>query len=91
MAVDQVALEFRVEKSLKPFQLAHAVNEAIGKENGRMGQIERCDETGVTKVLMWVDVSDLVAQEFGKEAEDPVPTYEKGGWEWPPEYMECVV
>ena len=56
-----------------------------------MGRIESCDETGLTRVLMWIDVGDLIAQECGKEVEDPVPTYEKGEWEWPPKYMECIV
>lgn len=45
----------------------------------------------MTKVLMWVDVADLVAREMdcGKgEVEDPVPMYEKGDWEWPPIYVE---
>ena len=91
VAADQVILEFRFEKSLKHFQLDHALNEAIGKESGRMGRIESCDETGLTRVLMWIDVGDLIAQECGKEVEDPVPTYEKGEWEWPPKYMECIV
>ena len=90
LAADQVALEFRFEKSLKRTQLSHALNEAIRNGSGRMGKIERCDETGVTKVLMWVDVGDLEARECGKEeVEDPVPVYDKGEWEWPPSYEEC--
>jgi hypothetical protein len=53
-----------------------------------MGKVERCRDTGVTKVLMWVDVGDLVVDECRKdgEVEDPVPAYEKGAWMWPPEY-----
>ena len=51
-----------------------------------MGRLEKCGETGITKVLMWVDVGDMATSECGKEEpEDPVPTYEK---EWPPSYEE---
>jgi hypothetical protein len=90
IAVDQVALEFRFERSLERTQLSHALNEAIGRGSGRMGKIERSDETGVTKVSMWVDVGDLMARECGKEElEDPVPVYERSEWEWPPSYEEC--
>lgn len=91
LIADQVALEFRLEKRVQHAQVSHALNSAIGKRMGRMGRIERCDSTGMTKVLMWVDVADLVAREMdcGKgEVEDPVPMYEKGDWEWPPIYVE---
>lgn len=83
---DQVALEFRSDKSLRHEQLSVALNEAIGKGSGRMGKVEKCGQTGVTKVLMWVDVGDLMARECGKEVEDPVPVYERGEWVWPPTY-----
>jgi len=69
------------------------LNEAIGKGTGRMGKIEKCDETGVTKVFMCVDVGDLMAREMDAaegEVEDPVPMYEKSEWEWPPSYVECA-
>lgn len=85
---DQVALEFRFEKSLSRDQLLAALNEAIGKASGRMGRVEKCKETGVTKVLMWVDVGDLVGRD---KEEEPVPVYERGGWVWPPGYVECAI
>lgn len=76
---------------MKREQLVCALNEAIGRGSGRMGRVERCDETGATRVAMWVDVGDLEAREMdllcGKvEVEDPVPVYESAGWEWPPGY-----
>lgn len=90
-AADQIALEFRFDRTLKREQLSHALSEAVGKSAGRMGRVERCGETGVVKVLMWVDVGDLMARECAKEEEvvDPVPVYEKGSWEWPPTYEIC--
>ena len=60
------------------------------KASGRMGRVEKCKDTGVTKVLMWVDVGDLVGREK-EEEEEPVPVYESGGWVWPPTYEECAV
>ncbi|KAJ4401190.1 hypothetical protein N0V91_008088 [Didymella pomorum] len=71
-------------------QLAAALNEAIGKARGRMGRVEKCKETGVTKVLMWVDVGDLMRRDK-EEDEEPVPVYERGAWMWPPVYEECAV
>lgn len=71
-------------------QLAAALNEAIGKAGGRMGRVEKCKETGVTKVLMWVDVGDLMRRDK-EEEEEPVPVYERGAWVWPPVYEECAV
>lgn len=58
-----------------------------------MAKLEKFDERGVTKVLMWVNVGDLVARELSAakgELEDPVPMYEKGEWVWPPGYVECA-
>ncbi|KAH6614211.1 hypothetical protein C7974DRAFT_72883 [Boeremia exigua] len=88
---DQVALEFRFEKELRREQLQRALTEAVSKREGRMGRVEKCRETGVTRVLMWVDVGDLVAGECGKEEAEgeAVPVYEEGGWVWPPSYEEC--
>ncbi|KAF3003645.1 hypothetical protein E8E13_007994 [Curvularia kusanoi] len=93
---DQIALEFRFDRGLQREQLAEALRAAIAKGAsgdagaGRMGKVERCDETGLTKVLMWADVGDLVARECGKEeVVDPVPLYERGAWEWPPSYEAC--
>lgn len=55
-----------------------------------MGRVERCAHTGVTKVVLWVDVGDCVVG--GKEEEElPVPVYERGAWMWPPGYEECEV
>ena len=87
---DQVTLEFRFEKSLSRDQLSAALSEAIGKGSGRMGRVEKCKDTGVTKVLMWVDVGDLVGRNK-EEEEEPVPIYERGEWVWPPRYEECAV
>lgn len=93
LVADQITLEFRFDKSLKRDQLAHALGEAISHGEGRMGRVEKCRQTGVTRVCMWVDVGGLVIEGCGKGdagEEDPVPVYEKGGWVWPPGYDECV-
>lgn len=87
---DQVALEFRFEKSLSRDHLSTALNEAIGKASGRMGKVEKCKETGLTKVLMWVDVGDLLGRDKVEE-EEPVPLYERGAWVWPPRYEDPEV
>jgi hypothetical protein len=88
---DQIALEFRVDRALRREQLACALAEAIGKgeEGRRMGRVEGEGEKGVVRVVMWVDVGDLVVREGKEEVVDPVPVYERGGWEWPPAYEGC--
>lgn len=93
IVADQIALEFRFGQSLNRAQLFHALTEAIGKKSGRMGKIERSDESGVTRAVMWVDVTDLVVREMGDcgKEEDPVPVYEQGAWVWPPSYEACVL
>ncbi|KAJ4989122.1 hypothetical protein SVAN01_05384 [Stagonosporopsis vannaccii] len=91
LVADQITLEFRFDKNLKREQLAHALVEAVGRGKGRMGRVEKCLQTGVTKVFMWVDVGDLVMSECGKGEvweEDPVPVYDRGEWIWPPGYEE---
>lgn len=84
-------LEFRADRLVEREQLAGAVREAVGKEEGRMGRVERCRETGMVRVLLWVDVgAEVFGAGLGKEAEEemgsPVPVYEVGDWEWPPAY-----
>lgn len=87
---DQIALEFRSDRSLSRDHLSTALNEAIGKSGGRMGKVEKCKETGITKVLLWVDVADVLGRDK-VENEDPVPLYERGAWVWPPRYEDLVV
>lgn len=91
LVADQITLEFGSDKSLKREQVAHALCEAVGQGAGRMGRVEKCARTGVTRLSMWVDVGDLVVGGCGKGEEweeDPVPVYEAGGWVWPPGYEE---
>ncbi|KAF3043957.1 hypothetical protein E8E12_001039 [Didymella heteroderae] len=87
---DQITLEFRFERSLSREQLSTALNEAIEKAGGRMGSVKKCKETGFTKVLMWVDVGDLMGRDKDDE-EEPVPVYERGAWVWPPTYEDLAV
>jgi hypothetical protein len=66
--------------------LVHAVGTAVGKDEGRMGRVERDTATGITKVVLFVDVGECLVR-VGSEDEgdwDPVPVYEMR--ERPPEY-----
>lgn len=87
LVVDQVVLEFRADRSIERGQLEGALREAVGKAEGRMGRVERCKQTGLARVLLWVEVGDLVVGKAeGKELGEPVPVYEIGDWVWPPGY-----
>ncbi|KAH7398185.1 hypothetical protein BKA66DRAFT_437269 [Pyrenochaeta sp. MPI-SDFR-AT-0127] len=88
LIADQVTLEFRFHEALKKEHLVHAVNKTICKDMGRMGRVERDTNTGVTKVVLFVDVSDCVLPQGGgdEEMRDPVPVYERG--EGPPPYVD---
>ncbi|EDU42244.1 hypothetical protein PtrCC142_005660 [Pyrenophora tritici-repentis] len=86
---DQVILEFSHHEAIQKEHLVHAVSSAIGKNEGRMGRVEKCTRTGVKRVLLWVDVGDVLmgAAGFVEEGEvDPVPKYERG--EGPPVYVK---
>lgn len=91
MYADQVILEFHDYEEIRKEDLVHAVNSAIGKNEGRMGRVERCVRTGMKRVVLWVDVADVffgdvVQQEGNLEDRDPVPKYERG--ERPPVYAK---
>ena len=84
---DQVILEFSHHEAIQKEHLVHAVNSAVGKNEGRMGRVERCTKTGVKRVLLWVEVGDVLMDTVGLadgEA-DPVPKYERV--EEPPLYV----
>ncbi|KAI4638733.1 hypothetical protein J4E93_009761 [Alternaria ventricosa] len=88
---DQVVLEFHDYEEIRREDLVHAINSAIGKNEGRMGKVERCPRTGMKRVILWVDVADVffgdvVQDERNVEDRDPVPKYERG--ERPPVYAE---
>jgi hypothetical protein len=83
---DQIAIEFKPFSKLKLEHLVHAVGTAVGKDEGRMGRVERDTATGITKVVLFVDVGECLVR-VGSEDEgdwDPVPVYEMR--ERPPEY-----
>ncbi|EFQ94768.1 hypothetical protein PTT_07456 [Pyrenophora teres f. teres 0-1] len=87
--VDQVILEFSHHEAIQKEHLVHAVSSAIGKTEGRMGRVEKCTRTGVKRVLLWVDVGDVLMGAGGFVGEweaDPVPKYERG--EGPPVYVK---
>ncbi|RMZ72482.1 hypothetical protein GMOD_00007476 [Pyrenophora seminiperda CCB06] len=88
MYADQVILEFSHHEAIQKEYLVHAAQSAIGKHEGRMGRVEKCTKTGVKRVLLWVDVGDVVMEAVGHaEGEaDPVPKYERG--EGPPVYVK---
>jgi hypothetical protein len=91
MYADQIILEFHDYEEIKKEDLIHAVNSAVGKNEGRMGRVERCMRTGMKRVFLWVDVADVffgdaVQDEGNLEDRDPVPKYERG--ERPPMYAE---
>lgn len=85
---DQVILEFSHHEAVQKEHLVHAMKSAIGKNEGRMGRVEKCTRTGVKRVLLWVDVGDVLMEAVGfAEGEgDPVPKYERG--EGPPLYVK---
>ena len=54
-----------------------------------MGRVEKDTMTGITKVVLFVDVGDVVVETGGGgevEERDPVPVYERV--EEPPAYVE---
>ncbi|KAG9194426.1 hypothetical protein G6011_04461 [Alternaria panax] len=88
---DQVVLEFHHHEYIRKEQLVHAVSSAVGKDEGRMGRVEKCTNTGLKRVHLWVDVGDtffgdVMREEGDLEDRDPVPKYERG--EGPPAYDE---
>ena len=85
---DQIILEFSHHEAVQKEHLVHAVNSAVGKNEGRMGRVEKCTRTGVKRVLLWVDVGDVLMEAvgFADDEADPVPKYEKG--EGPPLYVK---
>lgn len=87
LIADEIAMEFRIHEtdSLTNEQCTQAVAKAVAKNAGFMGRVERSVETGYTKVVLFVDVADIV---LGQDVEtmDPVPVYERG--EGPPPYVE---
>jgi hypothetical protein len=82
---DKITMEFNSNAALKLEHFVHAVDKAIVKHPGRMGRVERCFN-GVFKVVMFVDVGELVlpSNDGGEDVLDPVPTYARG--EEPPPY-----
>ena len=84
---DQVILEFSHHEAIQKEHLVYAVNSAIGKNEGRMGRVEKCTKTGVRRVLLWVEVGDVLMNSvgFADGEADPVPKYERV--EGPPLYV----
>jgi hypothetical protein len=85
---DRVTLEFYHHAAVKLSHLAHAMERALAKGEGRMGRTEKDKVTGVNRVLLWVDVGDCLIMQgsWDDETMDPVPLYERG--EHPPVYVE---
>lgn len=88
---DQIVLEFHNHEDIRKEHLVHAVSSAIGKDEGRMGRVEKCTTRGMKRVLLWVDVGDVllgdvVREEGDLEDRNPVPKYERG--EGPPMYVD---
>ncbi|CAO2654653.1 Nn.00g113860.m01.CDS01 [Neocucurbitaria sp. VM-36] len=89
LIADKITLEFRFHEALKKEHLVHALNKAVCKNEGRMGRVEKDTSTGITKVVLFVDVGDIVMGMGGGgevEERDPVPVYERV--EGPPAYVE---
>lgn len=86
LIADEIAMEFRIPEfeSLSIEQCTQAVAKAVAKNAGHMGRVERSTETGYTKVVLLVDVGDIVLGQ-DEETIDPVPVYERG--EGPPPYV----
>lgn len=91
LIADEITLEFRFHEALRKEHLVCAMQKAVCKIEGRMGRVERDVLTGITKVVLFVDVADCVlavGERGGCEEEmDPVPRYERG--EGPPAYVEA--
>jgi hypothetical protein len=88
---DHIVLEFHHHENIRKECLVDAVRSAIGKDEGRMGRVEKCTTTGLKRVYLWIDVADtffgdVVREEGDLEDRDPVPKYERG--ESPPIYDE---
>jgi hypothetical protein len=88
---DQIVLEFHHHENIRKEHLVQAVTSAVGKDEGRMGRVEKCTTTGIHRVHLWVDVGDtffgnVVREEGDLEDRDPVPKYERG--EGPPMYVD---
>ncbi|RAR01475.1 hypothetical protein DDE82_006463 [Stemphylium lycopersici] len=88
---DQVILEYHPFEMAMKDHLVHALSSAIGKDEGRMGRVERCALTGTKRVYLWVDVGPVLIDagrggEADVEDRDPVPRYERG--EGPPLYAK---
>ncbi|KAF1831087.1 hypothetical protein BDW02DRAFT_572378 [Decorospora gaudefroyi] len=84
---DQVVLEFLPHEAVRLEHLVHALESAIGKQEGRMGRVERDPANGVKRVLLWVDAGECVGNDgVGEDIGDPVPRYERGEG-MPPEYV----
>lgn len=88
---DQVILEYHPFEMAMKDHLVHALSSAIGKDEGRMGRVERCALTGTKRVHLWVDVGPVLIDagrrgEGDVEDRDPVPKYERG--EGPPLYAK---
>ncbi|KAF1944363.1 hypothetical protein EJ02DRAFT_398531 [Clathrospora elynae] len=87
---DQITMEFMAFKAVQKEHLVHAVNRAICKSKGMMGRVERDTRTGVTRVMLFVDVGDCYLDMGSEDAEtrDPVPVYERG--ERSPVYVDGI-